>query len=101
MREEKYYYIRDIDNRPIVTVCLIKESNNIARGVAICSKQDQPCKAVGRKIAKARASYALNSQGVNLEIRRIKRFLSVGYFKSVFKPLLTDREVRLFAKENK
>lgn len=37
----KYYYVRDNKNRPIVTICLIKDSEgNISRGIAILYLQD-------------------------------------------------------------
>ena len=53
--EEYYYYLRDEQKRPIVTVCLIKHNGIINRGVAICSKQDNPVKKIGRNVSYGRA----------------------------------------------
>jgi len=50
-----FYYKRDADNRPLVTVCLIHGSNGIGRGVAVCSPNDIPNKKIGREYAKRRA----------------------------------------------
>lgn len=109
MKKERYYYIRDEKNRPVITVCLVKaervNGRDIARGVAICSEQDMLCKAVGRIIAKTRAIHALSSEEHSLEIRRFD-FGSVRWakamfyspYKSFFNPQLTEQEVRLFKK---
>lgn len=99
MRNEKYYYIRDEKNRPVITICLMKDRNKISRGLAVCSEKDSPCKKVGRAIAKARAVYALNSEKDNLEMRR--QFLPLaafnfGFPKSYFNPKLTEYEQKLF-----
>ena len=53
MEKSKYYYCRDSNNRPVVTVCLLKTNGNIAQGVAICSLLDNPCKKTGSNIASA------------------------------------------------
>lgn len=55
-----YYYLRDFENAPIVTVCIVRQGNYFARGVAICSLKDQPVKKVGRKIARDRALWAIH-----------------------------------------
>ena len=60
--EEKYYYLRNKENEPVLTACLLKEKDQIARGLAICSFQDSPCKRIGRAIAKGRAKKALKRQ---------------------------------------
>jgi hypothetical protein len=57
---EKYYYCRDKQHRPIITVCLLSfEDGFMARGVSICSPKDQPEKEVGRCIAHNRALRSL------------------------------------------
>ena len=57
--DEYYYYLRDKQRKPIVTVCLLKDNKGtISRGVAICSKQDNPVKKFGRRLAKERAVWA-------------------------------------------
>lgn len=103
MRNEKYYYIRDERKRPIITVCLVRaeraNGDDIARGIAVCSEKDSPCKKVGRAIAKARAIYALTSEKDNLEMNRSWLPLlafSFGFPKSYFNPKLTKYEKRLF-----
>lgn len=59
-----FYYLRDRLQKPIVTICLLvdTESEQKARGIAICSVQDAPNKKVGRAIALGRALKALRAQ---------------------------------------
>ena len=102
---EKYYYVRDGKNRPIITVCLAQSVNGrIGRGVAICSDKDQPCKKIGRAIAKTRAIYALNTQCNCCKINRWE-FLTIAIHsqiwlitkhKSIYNPKLTEYEQKLF-----
>lgn len=54
-----FYYYRDSQRRPVVTVCLLEKDDLYYRGVAICSLDDQPVKARGRAIAWLRAVRAL------------------------------------------
>jgi hypothetical protein len=58
MDREIYYYLRTPDKKPVVTVCLLEIDHQRARGIAICSEKDNPCKRTGRRIAKTRAYYA-------------------------------------------
>ena len=56
--KEIYYYYRDKNNRPVVTVCLIVGKRNrklVALGISICSPKDNPCKEIGRYYARERA----------------------------------------------
>jgi len=98
--KEIYYYIRDSKNRPMVTVCLLEEINysNLttayAKGIALCSEKDIPCKKVGRKIAKERAVYALFKKRDGCITKR-KEARKVLPFKSSYMPLLTDYEDKL------
>lgn len=40
-----FYYLRDQQNRPLVTVCLLRDSNKkVYRGMAICGPKDNPNK---------------------------------------------------------
>jgi hypothetical protein len=72
MKAERYYYLRNNKNQPVVTVCLIVENGYImARGIAICSKQDMPCKSIGRAIAQTRANHALHSKENCLKMKRL------------------------------
>ena len=106
MKQVKYYYIRDSIKsdpdglgRPIITVCIIKEHGIVARGIAICSNLDQPCKKTGRTIAKTRAIFALNSEKDGLELKRMGLPLGVfefGFPKSYYNPSLTKYEQKLF-----
>lgn len=57
-----FYHLRGYDMRPIVTICLLKQGNEYARGVSICSKKEMPVKAVGRKIALERALEAMSTK---------------------------------------
>jgi|GEM_PF-3187945 len=58
--KEFFYYLRDINKHPHITVCLLKNSNGaVARGMAICSLSEQFDRKVGRKIAKSRAYSAM------------------------------------------
>lgn len=54
-----FYYLRDKQNRPVVTVCIVECGGKFARGVAICSPLDNPNKKIGRMIAEGRAFKAL------------------------------------------
>lgn len=96
---EKYYYIRDRQNRPMITVCcLCNEQGVVARGVAICSKRDNPCKEVGRGYALSRAKLAVTNSASGLEIRREEALRPVHsfFFKSTYMPVtLPLREVGL------
>lgn len=114
MRQVKYYYIRDSIKsdpnglgRPVITVCLIEDHGGIvARGISICSNLDQPCKKVGRAIAKTRAMSALVLERDSLAINRFpyKAYTpllsfsnhSCGGFKSYYNPSLTRYEQKLF-----
>ena len=65
--KEFYYYLRSKKlvnfNSPVVTVCLLQESNGtvLSRGISICSFKDNPEKSTGKKIARKRALKALYS----------------------------------------
>jgi hypothetical protein len=50
-----FYYDRDDKNRPIGTICFATDGKRYARGVAVCSENDNPCKKTGRRIAQSRA----------------------------------------------
>ena len=115
MENEKYYYIRDevktSENglgRPIITVCLIRIGNAMARGIAVCSDLDQPCKKKGRTIARTRAIYALSKEAHGCEIKREELYNSIimdnfvpELYKSCYQPELTDFELKLFSEGEK
>ena len=66
--DKLFYYIRDPHNRPVVTVCLLDDGDMVARGVAICSNMDQPCRKTGRSIAAQRAQAAMDDCQTRLTI---------------------------------
>ena len=67
MFESEFCYIRDDKKRPIITICSVKQDWRIAKGIAICSKRDQPNKKIGRNIAEGRALAAFFSSSNNLQ----------------------------------
>ena len=56
--EPKFYYLRDLEGKPRVTVCLLQNNDTLSRGIAICSEKDHFNKAIGRMIAHGRAKRA-------------------------------------------
>ena len=66
----KFYHLRDKQHRPLVTVCLLISGNSFARGISICSLNDNPCKKDGRDRAKGRAEAALKRGTTDLPILR-------------------------------
>jgi len=104
--KEYYYYIRDKENKPTITICILeREVGGVAKGVALCSKKDIVCKKVGRKIAKERAKHAMlhgkDSCPIGINYSRMpygsySYFEETGPFKSSFLPILTDYEQSLF-----
>ena len=62
-RKEYYYYCRSAEgNKPVITVCLLVEGSEIARGISICSPNDVIEKKEGRKYARKYAMKALYSK---------------------------------------
>lgn len=57
--QEYRYYLRDNESKPVITVVLLKDGDSVARGIAICSKLDNPCKKAGYNRAKGRAVKAM------------------------------------------
>ena len=98
MTEEAFYYLRDKEHAPRVTVCLMRNDENIiCRGLAVCSLSETPskkdiflkedvvfkrdmfeevffteCRAGGQTIARTRAKTAFLSKRNDGEIRRLK-----------------------------
>ena len=103
---EKYYYLRDPENHPIVTVCLLEDNiHNTARGIAVCSELDAPNKKVGRAISKGRALKAMLSGNHSpmireeLDVIQAKlediELLDLENFKGELNPKLTEYEQNL------
>lgn len=54
-----FYYIRNEQKKPVITVCILKYNNVYCRGVAICSTKEAANKKIGRTIAFGRAFNSL------------------------------------------
>lgn len=103
----KYYYIRNIENEPVVTICLLHSCGETARGVAICSVLDAPCKKRGRKIALDRALWSFNHKKnacpvVSLNshpyLYKKRTFYWDGdMYKAAYMPELTPRERKILS----
>jgi hypothetical protein len=102
--KERIYYERDEKNRPIVTVCLLQINGAFARGLAVCSPQDNPDKKVGRKIARQRAGYAVKTRSNNCLMNSQKALAAIhgastagkfNWCKSAYNPPLTQFETHL------
>ena len=103
-----FYYKRDKDNNPLVTVCLIHGSEGVGRGVAVCSPEDNPVKKIGREYAKRRALKAYwekqtsepitqdNPNSIMLNVDTINTFW--GESKIWHNPILTEHEKNIIAK---
>ena len=105
--EEYFYYLRDNANRPVITVCILAANDLTARGAAICSLRDSPCKRTGRAIAKGRALQALIKRSVGNPVRSLRALdaimtvredcseLHFTSGKYTYNPTLTPYEERL------
>ena len=98
----KYYYYRDDDNRPVITVCLLQANGDTARGWTLCSELDNPCKKTGRKISRDRAIHAMKTKENSCPVqtdRMPTRFSGrtgiFGWYKSAYNPPLTQLETKL------
>ena len=107
MTRTYFYYLRDKEKRPLVTVCLHCIGKKYYRGVAICSPKDSPIKRIGRNIAYGRAMQAVK-RGVIISGTCRKEALAiykkVGEFftySSTDKPLLTNLEMKLIKRAGK
>lgn len=79
-----FYHLRDVHNKPVSTVCLLKDSEGMFhRGISICSKKDIPKKAVGRGIAFGRALEAFNTKTTNYEKGMALRYEAIEILDTV------------------
>ena len=110
--ERKFYYRRDKDNHPRMTICLLRDprTNIVCRGIALCSyKEDNIDKEVGRDLAESRAVTAFKTKGDSEVIICADAY---GVFcdclkpedipfnsstKSCYNPILTEFEKKLFS----
>lgn len=78
--QERYYYVRDRERKPIITVCLLQNRNEeYGRGIAYCHIKDNPFKLRSRALARAKAIRALRTktvrQGIIHDERTFNRIL--------------------------
>lgn len=106
-----FYYVRDKQGNPRVTVCLLSDGETHARGMSICSIRDGINKKEGRRIAIARARKAWGTQkdsdDINLNIPDVLDILAsldvsktgtkIFRCKSEFQPELIEYEEKLVA----
>ena len=98
-----FYYLRDGNKQPRVTVCLMKTNGVITRGVSLCSHLDVLKKNKGKSKAAGRAIKALLKKENALPINRpeaIRVLASVGgamqfQYKSEFSPTLMSFEEKM------
>lgn len=98
--KELYYYCRDGDNDPMITVCLLISSDGLtSRGIAICSPMDNPNKSVGRGYARDRAYDAMyhevDDDPIESQLAKYVFYIcdmSVPEFKQQFNPELSNFE---------
>ena len=57
----QFRYLRDKNNRPVITLCRAEYGDQKGYGWAICSTRDNPCKKTGKAIAAERARTALQA----------------------------------------
>ena len=122
--KEIFYFIRDKDHKPVISVCLLLTTGESpmkvgARGVAICSDRDTPCSKLnahqsnGPGIARRRAWKVWKAGKDMYEIKREKAFSVLNKipaenvkeeffqlyrkFKAFYKPTLSPKEQRILA----
>lgn len=104
MEQTHFYYLRDKQNHPLVTVCLHKTDGTICRGIAICSPKDNPNKKTGKAISLGRAKQAMKNKIARGSVIREEAYnvldktscdLDFFFAKSTNQPILTKFEVKL------
>lgn len=73
-----FYYFRDENNYPIVTICLLyfPKENILCRGLSICSPRDSVSKEEGRDISEDRAIKAFREEK-NIDLIRRKSIIKL------------------------
>ena len=121
--KEIFYFIRDKDHKPVISICLLIETESVqARGVAICSDSETPCINIkahqrnGPGIAKKKAWKAWKSESNDYRIHRLEAiavldrirlsneetwndisFPEMYGFKAFYFPILSKKEERILA----
>lgn len=99
--KEFYYYGRDHEKKPRVTIVLIEKDGNMARGISIGSYKDVLDKKEGRRIARNRALKAVGTQRASEPVLQdhVRRILGIVnlpfYYKSNWMPALTSFEHKI------
>ena len=121
VRDEYYFYLRDRNHHPTVTVCIKRKGEEIARGLSILNPSDRINKKEGRKYARKYADKALGTKRTNYPIQKtevlqlLERVYEYGSphpimetgnsficeYKSVYDPVLTSYEYKLLTRERK
>ena len=102
---EKYYYFRDDNNQPRVTVCLLKFGKDVYKGISICSKKDNVDKQYGRWLAfcqalrarENRPSHSIDRTEALEVLESCNAVDQVGMLKSYKNPELSSFEEKLLA----
>ena len=68
--EQKFFYHRDKERRPIITECVITDGEHRGIGLAICSPLDSVKKSEGRRHAEHRALRAIKKKMCSDPINR-------------------------------
>jgi hypothetical protein len=94
-----YYYVRDENKRPMVTVAVADFDNDgtVCRGIAICSQKEMPVKKVGRDIARGRLIKAFVNKMNTMPIQRMNDVVDLYdvEFKSAYDDEPTEYELDL------
>jgi len=101
-----YYYFRNAQKAPLVTVCLMTGESEFVRGIAVCSPLDIVSKAIGRGLARGKALRALGTRSnsspikrtIVSEIREEVGFPKTWKYKSEYMPELSSFERKLVEK---
>ena len=84
MKGMYFYYLRDKDNKPVVSVCLKKDDENdklFHRGISVCSMRDNCEKAHGRYLAITRSLRAQKNRKKSCD--KIKRQETIDLLKDL------------------
>lgn len=100
---EKYYYIRDFDNSPKITLCQLEIKNTrelCSLGVAVCSRKDFPNKKIGKEIARGRAvknliKRKIFSQQELQKVKTVKNLLNENYNFGGYTPKIVKTLIEL------
>jgi hypothetical protein len=70
--EQRFYYVRDDERKPVVTVCVLNtpDFSEVVRGISICSYYDQVDKKDSKKEASKRARLAFHKKNSSLPVKR-------------------------------